>query len=157
MKNVIVAVLAIVSAFVGINVYQYQQQNFYTIDGSKHNWSALEGNWLVVNYFAEWCAPCLKEVPELNAFHLASDNKNQKIYAVSFDVLDDQTLNNIASKYQMRFPLLSLSQGNHQKFEKPAQLPTTYIVDPNGKVVKTLKGQISAAELQGWIDKLQRL
>lgn len=157
MKNVIVAVLAIASALVGVNVYQHQQQNFYTIDGVKHNWNEFKGNWLVVNYFAEWCAPCLKEVPELNEFHLASDNKNQNIFAISFDAIDDAALDSLAEKYDMKFPLLSLSQGNYQKYEKPAQLPTTYIVAPNGEVVKTLKGQISAAELQGWIDKLQRL
>ena len=46
----------------------------------------MGGNWIVVNYWADWCAPCIKEIPELNDF--AKENTDILVYTFNFDYLE---------------------------------------------------------------------
>ena len=64
---------------------------------------AYRGQWLYVNYWAEWCAPCLEEIPELNAFHRA-DNGAQ-VLGINFDQVDSALMAQQAEGLDIAFPL----------------------------------------------------
>ena len=59
---------SVIAGFVG---YQYTKADFVTTDGTTYQWQELEGNWVIINYFAPWCVPCLREMPELHEFDRA--------------------------------------------------------------------------------------
>lgn len=146
---------ALVALSVGVWVQQQLKFDFTTLDGQKHRWSNPQGKWKVVNYFAEWCAPCLREMPELNQFYLQSKGEID-IFAVSFDPLNNSQLKTLQHKYEIQFPIIerpnSLPWG-----QLPSSLPTTYILDEQGKVRKQLKGEQDAHKLLATIIELKGL
>src|SRR5690606_39371150 len=77
-------------------------------DGQRQALDDYEGRWLVVNYFAEWCAPCLRELPLLNALSEAAE---PAVLAVSFDALPAQALGELQQKYRMLMPVAAGLEG----------------------------------------------
>jgi thiol-disulfide isomerase/thioredoxin len=140
---------------VGLWTQQSLKIDFTTLDGQDHRWSDSQGNWKVVNYFAEWCAPCLREMPELNHFY-QQHNDAIDIFAVSFDPLNKQQIMVLQQKYDIQFPIID-NLNTLPWSRPPNSLPTTYIIDADGKVQKQLKGEQSAEKLIQTINVLKGL
>lgn len=99
--------------------------------------AAARGNWVVVNYWAEWCKPCIKEVPELNALN-AHDNVT--VLGVNFDGTEEAALAKQVEKLAIAFPTLPQDPSTPLGIDRPAVLPTTLIITPAGKLTATLVG-----------------
>jgi len=66
--------------------------------------SNLEGNWILINYWADWCPPCIKEIPEINTF---SDKHPEVIVlAFNFDRLEAEDLRPQIKKFNIKYPSL---------------------------------------------------
>ncbi len=103
------------------------------------DFSDYEGKWVVVNYWAEWCKPCLEEIPELNL--LADKHKDKlQVLGVNYDGLEGEALSSVSDKFGIRFPLLLIDPAHSLGFERPQVLPTTLIFDPVGQLQHTLIG-----------------
>jgi thiol-disulfide isomerase/thioredoxin len=154
-KKVLFVLCAGLALVLGIWANTLLKTDFTTLDDKNHTWSSLEGKWLVVNYFAEWCAPCLREIPELN--HFNQQNKNDIfMFGVSFDPLDKQQLVAIQQKYNIQYPLIQ-KLNTLPWLQPPTSLPTTYIIGADGLVKKQLKGEQDAEKLLKIIHALQAL
>src|SRR5579883_3130579 len=60
---------------------------FNDTQGNKVNLGSLKGKWVIINYWAQWCPSCVKEIPELNAFSEKHGKENIVVYGVDFDKL----------------------------------------------------------------------
>jgi thiol-disulfide isomerase/thioredoxin len=155
LKKIAIISTALLALFLGLWAQQNLKYDFISIDGQQHRWSNSQGKWKVVNYFAEWCAPCLREMPELNHFHQQHSNTID-IFAVSFDPLNQEQLLDLQQKYDIQFPIIG--KLNTIPWSRPPNsLPTTYILDADGKVQKQLKGEQSAEKLLETINLLKAL
>ena len=67
--------------------------DFTLPDGSTGEYAQFHGQWLVINYWAEWCGPCRKEVPELNRLAEELQAQPVRVLGVNFDVLQGEELN----------------------------------------------------------------
>ena len=85
-----------------------QNNNIKVFDGSDTSLSKLNGNWIVINYWADWCAPCIKEIPELNEF--AKENEDLFVYTFNFDHLEIEDLAPLAKKFNISVPSLVTHQ-----------------------------------------------
>lgn len=98
-----------------------------------------QGKWVVINYWATWCKPCLKELPELN---MLSNQHADKVVVlgVNFDHLDPMSIQRFAASFPLNFSLLS--QFPIEKFgvKDISTLPVTFIINPQGKLTQTLYG-----------------
>lgn len=155
MKNIIIILAALFALFLGLWTQQAFKVDFTTIDGTEHRWSNSKGKWKVVNYFAEWCAPCLRELPELNQFY-QQHKKEIDIFAVSFDPLSNEEIMALQQKYDIQFPIIDDLQVSPWQ-QPPSSLPTTYILDEKGIIQKQLKGEQSAQKLLQTIQILKGL
>ncbi|RWU11548.1 TlpA family protein disulfide reductase [Pseudidiomarina gelatinasegens] len=120
--------------------------DFHTDTAGAHSWEQLQGNYVVVNYFAEWCAPCLRELPELNEFHEEYGDK-VKLFGVSFDGLDNAALAKLREDYQIQFPLIQNEPLPALPFPQPNMLPATYVITPEGEVKGPLLGEQTISSL----------
>ncbi len=105
-------------------------------DGSEQPWSAFEDDWLLVNYWAKWCAPCRVEVPELNEMHAAGT----AVLGVNFDGLAGPELNADIADLDIRFPVALHDPRERWGAVRPEVLPTTLVVAPDGSLHGVLVG-----------------
>jgi len=155
LKKIVIVLIASLALLIGLWAQQALRFDFTTLDGETHRWNNSQGDWTVVNYFAEWCAPCLREIPELNHFYQQNKDK-VNIFAISFDPLNNEQLLALQQKYNIQFPVID-SLNSMPWNRLPNALPTTYILDVNGKVQKQLKGEQSAKQLIHTINVLKGL
>ena len=87
----------------------------------------FRNEWLVVNYWASWCKPCIKEIPELNKLH--QSRKDITVVGVNYDGMSGEELAIESSKLGINFPNLSSDPSSALETSRPIVLPTTMIVD----------------------------
>lgn len=99
--------------------------------------SAVKGQWLVINYWAIWCKPCIEEIPELNALN---KHKNIQVLGVNFD--QPNRKDNLAAIKQLniQFPVSETNLQQIFHYQAPKALPTTVIIAPDGAVMHELTG-----------------
>ncbi|MGL5214667.1 MAG: TlpA family protein disulfide reductase [Aeromonas hydrophila] len=103
------------------------------------------GKPLLVNYFAPWCAPCLREIPLLEA--LAHEGQTA-VVMVNYDPATPAELAKLAGQYHIEVPLLIARQEASLPFPHPAGLPTSYLLDGEGKLQQTLVGELNSSRLE---------
>lgn len=142
MKKVLLyIVVGIVSLVIGVSYQIHNRYDFTTLDGSTHKLNDLKGQWVVINYFAEWCAPCLREIPELNEFHeLTKESENAVLFGISYDAMQDHELALLSEKYAISFPLINNIK-TKLPFAAPNYLPATYLIRPDGTLAGQLLGE----------------
>ena len=113
-----------------------QNNNIKVFDGSDTNLSKLNGNWIVINYWADWCAPCIKEIPELNEF--AKENEDLFVYTFNFDHLEIEDLAPLAKKFKISVPSLVTHPREIWGIQTPPAVPATFFINPNGELVLSL-------------------
>lgn len=114
----------------------------------------LDGQWLLINYWAEWCGPCRTEIPELNA--LDESRSDITVLGVNFDGLQGDELSAAANDLGIRFRVLSVDPAERLELPRSAVLPVTYIVDKAGKVRQSLAGEQTAEGLLARLEQLHQ-
>ena len=94
--------------------------------------------WLVVNYWAEWCKPCIKEIPELNA--LDKTYSQVAVVGVNFDGVVGEQLRQQIDRLGIAFPVVEDEPSAALGVSLPTVLPATFIFDPDGQLAHTLVG-----------------
>ena len=113
-----------------------QNNNIKVFNGSDTSLTKLNGNWIVVNYWADWCAPCIKEIPELNEF--AKENQDLFVYTFNFDHLEIEDLAPLAKKFKISVPSLVTHPREIWGIQTPPAVPATFFINPNGELVLSL-------------------
>lgn len=95
------------------------------------------GEWTFVNYWAEWCKPCIEEIPELNAMH---QREGYRVLGVNFDGASGEELQSQLTALGVHFPTLDEDPSDTFSIDRPQVLPTTLLVSPEGRLLRTLVG-----------------
>ena len=126
----------IIQLFCILVLVSFQINDIEFFNGSNTNINDLNGNWILINYWADWCAPCIKEIPELNDF--AAENKSIKVYTFNFDELEIDDLKPIAKKFNIKVPSLVTHPRDVWGIATPPAVPATYFINPNGEIALSL-------------------
>ena len=114
------------------------------VQGQLHTLEANKGKWVVLNVWATWCAPCIKEMPELQA--LAQSRDDVVVLGLAADGDDVARLRRFAQALRVTYPIIA---GNDKlmKEYKVQAYPTTLLFNAQGKLVLTRLGQVTKADL----------
>ena len=126
----------IIQLFCLLLLFACQKNDIEVFNGSNTNLTKLEGSWVVINYWADWCAPCIKEIPELNEF--ADENKDIFVFTFNFDHLDQEDLAPIAKKFNIEVPSLVTHPQDIWGIQTPPAVPATFFINPNGELSLSL-------------------
>lgn len=122
-----------------------------TIDGGHFDAQAYRGRWLVVNFWATWCHPCLAEMPELSA--MATRRKDIGVVGLAYDDIDPAALKAFMQAHPVSYPIAQVDPyAPPAVFEAPAGLPTTYLLDPRGVIAKRLVGPVTPSQIEQVVD-----
>ena len=117
-----------------------------TLDDGRFDLAAQRGNWVVVNFWATWCKPCLKEIPDLSAFDAARDDV--RVIGLAYEEIEPEAMRAFLAERPAGYPIALLDVYNPpEDFETPRGLPMTYLIAPDGTVAKKYLGPITSEEL----------
>lgn len=109
-------------------------------DGSATQFSHWHGRWILINYWAEWCAPCREEIPELNRLHAERIRSGVIVVGVNYDGLQGEGLRQLIDAMDIKFPVLLDDPRERWQQPTPSVLPSTLVIAPDGSLHDILVG-----------------
>lgn len=118
------------------------------LDGEVHRLADYRGRWVVLNYWATWCPPCVEEIPELVDFQAA--NPRHVVLGINFEDVEPQVVRDFVREYRINYPVLPTGP-TPPAFARLRGLPTTQIINPAGELVADHVGTVTRKMLEDFI------
>lgn len=118
------------------------------LNGKQVKVSDFKGKWVIVNYWATWCPPCAVEIPELNAFHIKHHLKDAVVLGVNIEKDDLEYVKEFSDEFKISYPVLVTDNALSTPYGNIQALPTTFIINKQGKRVKTIVGAVTLERLE---------
>lgn len=119
------------------------------VDGNRHRLADYRGRWVIVNFWASWCGPCVAEIPELADY--AAAHPEHTLLGINFEELSADEARAFARDSGINYPVLMIGRTPLPDFEPLQGLPTTAIVTPGGELVAKHTGPVTRAMIEDFI------
>lgn len=116
-------------------------------DGRVHTLDSYRGHWLLLNLWATWCAPCISEMPELQAL---SQSGQVSVLGLAVDGKPAKQVLQFASRLKVSYPLVAGDAALASQFA-PRGYPTSLLFDPSGREVMRKEGPVTKSEVEALV------
>lgn len=130
---------------------QLGELNVKLLDGKSWKATDHKSSFTVINFWATWCKPCIKEMPDFQALSL---RKDVAVLGLAYEDASEAELTAFAKKMQVSYPIARVDVYAElpAPLETPRGLPTTLVFDPQGQLLKKFVGPVTKADLEKIID-----
>ncbi len=115
-------------------------------DGVRYTLSGMHGKWVLVNFWAPWCPPCIQEMPELVS--LQKQHVNLQVIGVAVMYRTKQEVMDIAHSQAVSYPIVLGNEDTVGYFGGLDSMPTSFIYSPTGKLVGRSEGKLTKNEIE---------
>ena len=124
--------------------------SFKDVDGKTHRFSEYRGKWVIANYWATYCGPCVSELPALNS--IAKQFKD-KVVVLGMEAGETpvKELKQFAEQKKLNYTVVPTQDSTMFSMGLLYGVPTTFIVDPKGKIIDTHMGAVTVPQLQSYL------
>lgn len=123
---------------------------FNTADGTPRTLKDYLGKAVVLNFWATWCVPCIKEMPDIS--HFVASHANVRAIGLAYEDSDKADIQAFLAKHPVSYPVAQVTlDGAPKDFDEPRGLPTTYLIAPDGHVAKRFVGPVTRQSLDAAI------
>jgi len=122
-----------------------------------HPWRLHDqlGKWVVVNFWATWCSPCLKEMPELSQLH--TNNETIEVIGLAYEEIEHAQMVEFLTHHLVSYPIAIIDPfAPLAEIAPPRGLPMTLLIAPNGVLMQQFLGPVTAQILQQAIAESER-
>jgi len=123
---------------------------FKDMQGKEQRLSDYKGKWVLVNFWATWCPPCLEEIPDLVDMHNERKASDFVVIGVAMSSARD-SVNAFAKQMDISYPIVMGNDRIAAQIGKVEALPTSYLYDPTGKLVSYQTGLITRDAIESYI------
>lgn len=145
-RNFISRLCLVMLLSLSVQAYGFQ---FTDITGKNHVLSDYKGKWVLVNFWATWCPPCLKEIPDL--ISLYESRKDLVVIGIAIDEADPNLVLEFAESMSISYPTVIGDRRVAAQIDEISLLPSTYLYDPAGNPAARKLGLITRVEIEEFI------
>jgi thiol-disulfide isomerase/thioredoxin len=117
-----------------------------TLAGKTFDLAQQRGKWVIVNFWATWCSPCIAEMPAISRF--VASHKNVAAIGLAWDRSPREAILKFAKQHPVSYPLALVDMDRPPaQLEPPQVLPTTYLIAPDGHVAERFIAPIDGKQL----------
>ncbi|MDP1559199.1 MAG: TlpA disulfide reductase family protein [Nitrosomonas sp.] len=134
-------------------VFSVQANGFQFKDstGKIHSLSQYKGQWVIVNFWATWCPPCLEEIPDLVSLY--ENRKDVMVIGIAMDYSDPKVVMEFVESMSISYPTVLGDRRIAAQIEDISMLPSTYLFDPAGKPAARKLGLITRDTIEEFIQE----
>ena len=121
------------------------------IQGRVHRLEDYRGKWVLVNFWATWCSPCLTEIPELNSLHNAHRGKDLQVIGIAMQSGSKSRVADFARAHGITYPLVLGDFKMARQIGAVDVLPSSYLYNPSGEQVSYHAGVVTRADIESYI------
>ncbi|RUM39919.1 MAG: TlpA family protein disulfide reductase [Desulfocapsa sp.] len=156
-SNVLLAAVLLVLFSIGTASASKSMPSFSLPDvvtGDTVDSKVFEGKTLLITFFATWCPPCMQEVPDLISLQNAYGDKGFSVVALSVDQGGMGVVKKLVEKRSINYPVLLADSGTARDFGGVVGIPTSFLINSKGHVVKKYPGYVPHMILENDIKQI---
>ena len=145
-RRKLTVMLCLAMLLLGVEVKAFQLQDS---TGKIHTLAEYKGKWVIVNFWATWCPPCLEEIPDLIALY--ESRQDIMVIGVAMEFTDSRVVMEFVEAMSITYPTVLGNRRIAAQLDEISMLPSTYFFDPEGNPAARKLGLVTRASIETFI------